>query len=130
MSTGQNRVTCDNDPTAHAEVVVIRAACLARRDYSLTGSTLYASCGPCPLCVSAALWAGLTGSFTLWTGMMRRVADSMTASSTGSSLAAGRAGPCRSKRSRCPTGLSRSIPGWPIPAGLGIPDQDKYRYGK
>jgi guanine deaminase len=59
MSTGQNRVTRDNDPTAHAEVVAIRAACAARRDFSLAGATLYASCEPCPLCVSAALWARL-----------------------------------------------------------------------
>ena len=57
MSSGQNRVTRDNDPTAHAEVVAIRAACAARRDYSLVGMTLYASCEPCPLCLSAALWA-------------------------------------------------------------------------
>ncbi|HET9256145.1 MAG TPA: nucleoside deaminase, partial [Pseudonocardiaceae bacterium] len=57
MSTGENRVTRDNDPTAHAEVVAIRAACSARRDFSLAGTTLYASCEPCPLCVSAALWA-------------------------------------------------------------------------
>src|SRR5262249_45478548 len=57
MSTGQNRVTRDNDPTAHAEVVAIRAACLARHDFSLAGAILYASCEPCPLCVSASLWA-------------------------------------------------------------------------
>ncbi len=57
VGTGQNRVTRDNDPTAHAEVVAIRAACAARRDFSLAGATLYASCEPCPLCVSAALWA-------------------------------------------------------------------------
>ncbi|MGH3766975.1 MAG: nucleoside deaminase [Pseudonocardiaceae bacterium] len=57
VSTGQNRVTRDNDPTAHAEVVAIRAACSARGDFSLAGATLYASCEPCPLCVSAALWA-------------------------------------------------------------------------
>lgn len=57
VSTGQNRVTRDNDPTAHAEVVAIRAACVARGDFSLVGTTLYASCEPCPLCLSAALWA-------------------------------------------------------------------------
>jgi guanine deaminase len=57
VSTGQNRVTRDNDPTAHAEVVAIRAACTARGDFSLAGATLYASCEPCPLCLSAALWA-------------------------------------------------------------------------
>ncbi len=57
VSTGQNRVTRDNDPTAHAEVVAIRTACSARGDFSLAGATLYASCEPCPLCVFAALWA-------------------------------------------------------------------------
>lgn len=57
LSTGQNRVTRDNDPTAHAEVVAIRAACSAEGDFSLAGCTLYTSCEPCPLCMSAALWA-------------------------------------------------------------------------
>lgn len=57
VGTGQNRVTRDNDPTAHAEVVAIRAACAARGDFSLAGATLYASCEPCPLCMAAALVA-------------------------------------------------------------------------
>jgi guanine deaminase len=57
VGAGQNRVTRDNDPTAHAEVLAIRRACAARGDFSLTGATLYTSCEPCPLCMSAALWA-------------------------------------------------------------------------
>lgn len=57
LGTGVNRVTRDNDPTAHAEVVAIREACRARRDFRLTGTVLYTSCEPCPLCLSAALWA-------------------------------------------------------------------------
>jgi guanine deaminase len=57
LGTGQNRVTRDLDPTAHAEVTAIRAACRAVGDFSLAGATLYTSCEPCPLCVSAALWA-------------------------------------------------------------------------
>ncbi|GLZ48559.1 tRNA-specific adenosine deaminase [Actinomycetospora sp. NBRC 106375] len=57
LARGQNRVTRDLDPTAHAEVVAIRDACRVRGDFSLAGATLYASCEPCPLCVSAALWA-------------------------------------------------------------------------
>lgn len=57
LAEGQNRVTRDNDPTAHAEVVAIRRACAAVRDFSLAGATLYTSCEPCPLCLSAALWA-------------------------------------------------------------------------
>ncbi len=57
VAEGQNRVTRDLDPTAHAEVVAIRAACRAIGDFSLAGAVLYTSCEPCPLCLSAALWA-------------------------------------------------------------------------
>jgi len=57
LGSGQNRVTRDHDPTAHAEVLAIRAACAVRGDFSLTGATLYASCEPCPMCLAAALWA-------------------------------------------------------------------------
>jgi guanine deaminase len=59
LAEGQNRVTATLDPTAHAEVVAIRAACQAVGDFSLAGATLYTSCEPCPLCLSAALWARL-----------------------------------------------------------------------
>lgn len=59
IARGQNRVTRDMDPTAHAEVTAIRAACRDRGDFSLAGATLYTSCEPCPLCVSASLWARL-----------------------------------------------------------------------
>jgi guanine deaminase len=59
VGTGVNRVTRDNDPTAHAEVVAIRDACRQRGDFKLDGSVLYTSCEPCPLCLSAALWARL-----------------------------------------------------------------------
>lgn len=59
VAEGQNRVTRDLDPTAHAEVQAIRAAGRALGDFSLAGCTLYASCEPCPLCVSASLWARL-----------------------------------------------------------------------
>lgn len=57
LGDGCNRVTRDNDPTAHAEVVAIRAACAARGHFSLAGATLYASCEPCPMCLAAALWS-------------------------------------------------------------------------
>ncbi|WP_370526231.1 nucleoside deaminase [Cellulomonas sp. JH27-2] len=57
LGVGQNRVTRDNDPTAHAEVQAIRFACHAIEDFSLAGATVYTSCEPCPLCVSACLWA-------------------------------------------------------------------------
>ena len=59
VSSGQNRVTRDLDPTAHAEVVAIRSAATVLGDFSLAGCTLFTSCEPCPLCVSAALWARL-----------------------------------------------------------------------
>jgi guanine deaminase len=54
---GVNRVTLDNDPTAHAEVVAIRNAAAASGTFDLSGAVLYASCEPCPLCLAAALWA-------------------------------------------------------------------------
>ncbi|WP_369824060.1 nucleoside deaminase [Frondihabitans sp. PAMC 28766] len=57
IAEGQNRVTRDLDPTAHAEVVAIRAACQAVGSFSLAGATLYTSCEPCPLCLAAALWS-------------------------------------------------------------------------
>jgi guanine deaminase len=57
VSTGVNRVTRDHDPTAHAEVVAIREACRRLGTFDLTGSVLVSSCEPCPLCLSAALWA-------------------------------------------------------------------------
>jgi guanine deaminase len=57
LGRGVNRVTRDNDPTAHAEVVAIREACQKRGDFHLPGTTLFSSCEPCPLCLSAALWA-------------------------------------------------------------------------
>lgn len=57
LAEGVNRVTRDLDPTAHAEVVAIRAACRVRDDHSLTGCVLISSCEPCPLCLAASLWA-------------------------------------------------------------------------
>ena len=57
VASAANRVTRDNDPTAHAEVLAIRAACQLRGDFQLRGMTLYASCEPCPMCMATALWA-------------------------------------------------------------------------
>ncbi len=57
VATGQNRVTRDLDPSAHAEVVAIRAACRAIGDFSLAGLTLYSSCEPCPMCLATSLWS-------------------------------------------------------------------------
>lgn len=57
IGTGQNRVRLDCDPTAHAEVLAIRDACRRSGSFSLAGAELFSSCEPCPLCLSAALWA-------------------------------------------------------------------------
>jgi guanine deaminase len=57
IATGVNRVTSTNDPTAHAEVVVIRAACERLGAFQLSGCELYTSCEPCPMCLGAIYWA-------------------------------------------------------------------------
>jgi len=57
LSLGVNTVTSDNDPTAHAEVNAIREACKRLGSFDLNGCTLYTSCEPCPMCLSAAYWA-------------------------------------------------------------------------
>jgi tRNA(Arg) A34 adenosine deaminase TadA len=60
IATGVNRVTANNDPTAHAEVSAIRAACQKEGYFKLEGCTIYTSCEPCPMCLSAIYWAGLS----------------------------------------------------------------------
>jgi len=57
LATGVNMVTCNNDPTAHAEVTAIRNATSKLKDFQLTGCTLYSSCEPCPMCLGAIYWA-------------------------------------------------------------------------
>jgi len=52
-----NRVVAERDPTAHAEVKAIRAACAALGNFHLNGCVLYASSEPCPMCMAAAYWA-------------------------------------------------------------------------
>jgi len=59
VAEGVNRVTSSNDPTAHAEVVAIRAACVAVGAFLLEGCELYSSCEPCPMCLGAIYWAHL-----------------------------------------------------------------------
>jgi len=63
LGEGVNRVTRDLDPSAHAEVVAIRAACLAAGDFALPGATLYTSCEPCPMCMATTLWARIDRVF-------------------------------------------------------------------
>lgn len=55
--TGVNRVTANLDPSAHAEVTAIRAACQGLGTFDLSGAALYSSCEPCPMCLATALWA-------------------------------------------------------------------------
>lgn len=57
VGEGCNEVTSTNDPTAHAEVSAIRAACAALGTFVLEGCRLYTSCEPCPMCLAAAYWA-------------------------------------------------------------------------
>lgn len=52
-----NRVTLDNDPTAHAEVNAIRQACRELDTFDLSGCVIYTSCEPCPMCLGAIYWA-------------------------------------------------------------------------
>lgn len=59
VATGVNTVTLDNDPTAHAEVNAIRHACRKLESFQLSGCTVYSSCEPCPMCLSALYWAGV-----------------------------------------------------------------------
>src|SRR3954471_16275002 len=58
-----NQVTSALDPTAHAEVVAIRAACQRLGSHSLSGCQIYSSCEPCPMCLAAIYWARLDGLF-------------------------------------------------------------------
>jgi tRNA(Arg) A34 adenosine deaminase TadA len=57
IGRGNNRVTSTNDPTAHAEIVAIRAACKKLKAFQLEDCTIYTSCEPCPMCLGAIYWA-------------------------------------------------------------------------
>jgi tRNA(Arg) A34 adenosine deaminase TadA len=57
IGRGWNRVVTDRDPTAHGEINAIREACATLRDFRLSGSELYTTCEPCPMCLAAAYWA-------------------------------------------------------------------------
>jgi guanine deaminase len=57
IATGANQVTADLDPTAHAEIVAIRSACQALKNFQLTGCDIYCSCEPCPMCLGAIYWS-------------------------------------------------------------------------
>lgn len=59
IATGVNQVTKTNDPSAHAEIVAIRAACKTLNSFQLTDCEIYLSCEPCPMCLGAIYWARL-----------------------------------------------------------------------
>jgi len=59
IATGVNKVTVNNDPTAHAEVNVIREASAVLKTFDLSGCEIYTSCEPCPMCLGAIYWAHL-----------------------------------------------------------------------
>ena len=63
VATGVNNVVPHCDPTAHAEVSAIRKACQKVGDFKLDGCTIYTSCEPCPMCLSAIYWSGIERIF-------------------------------------------------------------------
>ncbi len=63
VGRGCNQVTSANDPTAHAEIVAIREACLQLKTFQLDHCDLYTSCEPCPMCLSAIYWARIRSVF-------------------------------------------------------------------
>ena len=63
IAEGSNKVTFSNDPTAHAEIVAIREACKNLNTFKLSGCDLYASCEPCPMCLSAIYWSHVDNIF-------------------------------------------------------------------
>jgi guanine deaminase len=60
VAEGANQVTSSNDPTAHAEVLAIRAACAKLNAFELHACEIYTSCEPCPMCLGAIYWARLS----------------------------------------------------------------------
>lgn len=59
LARGFNRTMLDRDPTAHAEIVALRRACKKAATIDLGQCVIYASCQPCPMCLSAIYWAGI-----------------------------------------------------------------------
>jgi guanine deaminase len=60
VAVEHNRVFEKGDPTAHAEVVAIKAAAKKLKTIDLSGCTIYSTCEPCPMCFSACHWARIT----------------------------------------------------------------------
>jgi len=63
IAAESNSVTLKNDPTAHAEISAIRAACAKLGTFDLKGCDIYTSCEPCPMCLGAIYWAHIDRIF-------------------------------------------------------------------
>lgn len=63
IGEGWNKVTSNNDPTAHAEVEAIRDASKNLNNFDLSGCDIYTSCEPCPMCLSAIYWSKISRIF-------------------------------------------------------------------
>lgn len=63
LSEAYNEVVISNDPTSHAEILAIRRACKLIGSHTLSGCTLYTSCEPCPMCLGAIYWSGISRIF-------------------------------------------------------------------
>lgn len=59
VGIGNNRVIENNDPTCHAEIMAIRNACKTLKTFDLSDCVLYTNCYPCPMCLSAIIWANI-----------------------------------------------------------------------
>ncbi len=59
VGKGSNCVVGSNDPTAHAEIMAIRNACMELNTFDLSGCEIYTSCYPCPMCLSAIIWSNI-----------------------------------------------------------------------
>ncbi|MFH1061300.1 MAG: nucleoside deaminase [Candidatus Omnitrophota bacterium] len=60
VSLAHNQVWANNDITAHAEIMAIRAACKKLKSISLKGAMIYSTCEPCPMCFAAVHWSGIS----------------------------------------------------------------------
>lgn len=74
LAQTHNAVILQKDPTAHAEILCIRAACQKIGSFDLSGCTLYSSCEPCPMCLNAAKWANIS---TIYYAATRHDADAV-----------------------------------------------------
>ena len=75
IAEGSNKVTMNNDPTAHGEIVAIRDACQKLKTFNLSECDLYSSCEPCPMCLSAIYWSRIKNVFYANTRIDAKVID-------------------------------------------------------